>query len=290
MTDGPEGAPDGARVGVGAPEETTPSGVTKAVRTPRWIDDDDDDDRTTLTRWRIVAAALDVVDQEGLAGLTMRRLAGHLGVAPMSLYTHVAGKRELIDLMVDHVIGEVREQVVTTGTWQEQLRSIVRSFHTCWARHGTFIAVYSAGIRLGPNAVRLSEWLVQVLRDAGFTDRDAAYALYSLVEYVVGTLQFSPVQTAVGALPEADGQFHSRVSEYFVAVEVEEIPNIVAVDEHLNGDSFEFGLDLLVDGLEARLARTRAAAVVATTPGAPGRGRRPAAPPRGDAVVRPARH
>ena len=97
------------------------------------------------------------------------------------------------------------------------------------------------------------------------------------------------VRTAPGAQPEADGQFHSRVSEYFVAVNRDEIPNIVAVDDHLDGDSFEFALDLLVDGLEVRLARTRAAAVAAVKK-TPARGRRPAAATRGEAVVRPAHH
>lgn len=236
------------------------SSSTRAVRTPRWIDEGDDEvvgRRSTLTRWRIVEAAFAIVDEDDLSALTMRRLAGRLDVAPMSLYTHVADKRELLDLMVDHVVGEVLARLDRSGTWQAQLRSIITTFHACWAAHGSFISVYSSGVRLGPNAVRLSEWLVKVLRDAGFGDRDAAYALYSCVEYVVGTLQFSPVQTAVGAEPDDDGQFHSRVAEYFVAVEVDEIPNIAAVDEHLDGDSFAFGVDLLIDGLEVRLARSR---------------------------------
>jgi AcrR family transcriptional regulator len=245
-----------------APEVTgsggSPPGGSPKPRAPRWIGERPAE-RAPLTRWRIVEAALGLVDTEGLNALSMRRLAAKLDVAPMSLYGHVADKRELMDLMIDHVIGEVRGRMDTSGVWQDQLRSVVRAFHDSWEQHGSFISVYSTGVTLGPNAVVVSEWVVKVLRDAGFDDRDAAYALYALVEYVVGNLQFSPVRTAPGALPDADGQFHSRVSEYFVAVNRGEIPNIVAVDDHLDGDSFEFALDLLVDGLEARLERTRAA-------------------------------
>ena len=243
-----------------------PEAVGGAAATPippaSWTGDPEPDrepaPRLPLTRWRIVEAGLDLVDNEGLSALSMRRLAAKLDVAPMSLYGHVADKRELMDLMIDHIIGEVRERVDTTGTWQDRLRSIVRSFRDTWEQHGSFISVYSTGVTLGPNSVVLSEWLIKVLRDAGFSDRDAAYALYALVEYVVGNLQFSPVRTAPGAQPEADGQFYSRVSEYFVAVDRDQIPNIVAVDDHLDGDSFAFALDLLIDGLEARLVRTQA--------------------------------
>jgi AcrR family transcriptional regulator len=247
--------------GAGADQKPTVAGGSpKAARAPRWLDDEDPSVRVALTRRRIVEAALDLVDNEGHNALSMRRLSAKLDVAPMSLYGHVTDKRELIDLMIDHVIGEVCERVDRAGTWQDQLRSIVRSFRDSWDPHGAFISVYSTGVTLGPNAVVLSEWLIKVLRDAGFSDRDSAYALYALVEYVVGNLQFSPVRTAPGAQPEADGQFHSRVSEYFAAVNRDEIPNIVAVDDHLDGDSFAFALDLLIDGLEVRLARTEAAA------------------------------
>jgi AcrR family transcriptional regulator len=100
-----------------------------------------------------VRAALQLVDEKGLAALTMRALATELEVSPMALYNHVRDKDELVDLMVDLMLGEV-DCSVTEGDWVTQLRALVCSYHLALAAHHQLARVYSARVRIGPHAVR----------------------------------------------------------------------------------------------------------------------------------------
>src|SRR3712207_1844198 len=86
---------------------------------------------------RIVAAAVRLADREGLAALSMRRVATELGAGAMSLYTHVPGKGELVDLMLDTVLGELYpdEEVVTSGAWRTRLRTLAQANWDFFVRH-----------------------------------------------------------------------------------------------------------------------------------------------------------
>lgn len=225
---------------------------------PRWITDDlDAPARPPLTRRRIVMAGLALVEAEGLDALTMRRLAATLDVTPMSLYNHVADKAELIDVMLDYVIGDiVKACAEDEGTWEERLRALVWRNYELWRQHPGLARVYTEGVTMGPNGLAQVEYVIGLLRDAGFNDEDAADAFFLLWHYQVASVLVArarPVDPARRA-GRSDGTSESRIRLYFSALPMSEIPNVVALAEHLDGGNFEFGLEVLLSGLRARLA------------------------------------
>lgn len=235
--------------------------VPRSSGQPRWVTDDlpEKPVRQPLTRRRIVLAALALVESEGMAALTMRRVATALEVTPMSLYNHVADKAELLDLMLDYVIGDlVRASANDTGSWEDRLRAIARRNHDVWKRHPVFAQVYVDGVTIGPYGLANIERIVGILRDAGFSDADAAHAFFVLYHYSVASMlvgQAKPVDPARRD-SHSDGTPETLIDLYFSALPRSDIPNVVAAAPHMPRDAFEFGLDLIIDGLRQRLAVT----------------------------------
>ena len=123
---------------------------------PRWLARAEDEvpGRAALTRRRIVLAALQLVETHGLDALTMRRVAAALQVTPMSLYNHVCDKAELVDLMVDFIIGDVVEAAAKdVGDWECRLRKLVERNYQMWREHPGFVKVYTEGVTMGPNGL-----------------------------------------------------------------------------------------------------------------------------------------
>lgn len=232
---------------------------------PRWVTDDlpDKPVRQPLSRRRIVLAALALAESEGMAAITMRRVATTLEVTPMSLYNHVADKAELLDLMLDYVIGDlVRASANDTGSWEDRLRAVARRNHDLWKRHPVFAQVYVDGVTIGPYGLANIERIVGILRDAGFRDEDAAEAFFVLFHYSVASILVGPAKPVDPSRRDSrsDGTVDSIVDLYFSALPRTEIPNVVAAVPHMPRDAFEFGLELLIDGLRQRLAATTAEA------------------------------
>ncbi len=139
-----------------------------------------------LSRDAIAAAALDIVDREGLDALTMRTVAHALGTGPASLYAHVASKEDLLELVVERVIGEVRMMgEPDAARWQEQLKEAARSIRAVFARHRDVARASFARIPLGENALATSEWIVAVMHAGGLPDQVIAYACDLLPLYVM---------------------------------------------------------------------------------------------------------
>ena len=231
----------------------------RAIGAPRWLADDPPPKpvRDPLTRRRIVQAGLDIVERQGLAGLTMRRVAAEVGASPMALYNHVADKAELIDLMVDAIVGDVVEgSKHDTGDWVDKMRAVTRRNHAMWGAHPGFAVVYTEGVTIGPNGLANMEHPIQVLRDAGFDDADAAYAFLMLYHYSIASLLIAPVKALDPGerTSRSDGTLQDQVRRYFGAVEPEQIPNVLGVAPWLVQDSFEFGLEVILNGLQQRLA------------------------------------
>jgi AcrR family transcriptional regulator len=209
-----------------------------AVDRSSWVGIDPSQDqlpRPALTRSRVVRTALRLVDEHGLPALTMRALATELRVSPMALYNHVRDKDELIDLMVDLVLGEV-ELCAIGGDWVVQMRALVCSYHQVLTAHPGLARVYSTHVRIGPHALRIMERGLALLLHAGFPPPDAANALSALFTYTAGYHQ-------MGRLDPHD----------YSALPPEQIPSIIAVTAHLSGvhdkGRFEYGLDALLTGL-----------------------------------------
>lgn len=245
--------------GVAVP--AVPEQPTRSPGKPRWITDDAPDPpaRQPLSRRRIVLAALALAEAEGLAGLTMRSVAASLDVTPMSLYNHVADKAELLDLMLDFVIGDVvRASERDTGTWDQRLEALVRRYHALWERHPVFAQVYLDGITIGPYGLANMENVIAILREAGLDDAEAAGAFSTLWNFSVASMlvgRAQPVDRSERGR-HSDGTRQGVIDTYFSALPVDDIPNVAAVASHLGADCFEFGLNLFLDGLRARLAES----------------------------------
>jgi len=225
---------------------------TRADR-PMWVgvDPEEDDLRPPpLTRARIVRAALRLIDDRGLAALTMRALATELKVSPMALYNHVHDKEELLDLTLDLMLGEV-DCTATEGDWLAQLRTLVCSFHQALSTHHHLTKVYSTTqVKIGPHGLSIIERAIQLLLEAGFSPPDAANAFLTLYTYTVGRHQIRRIAPSAGTTSQDE-------TAYYPALPSEQIPSIKAVSPYLGGPHkpglFEYGLDILLTGLQTKL-------------------------------------
>jgi AcrR family transcriptional regulator len=213
---------------------------------PSWIGVDPSQDempRPPLTRPRVVRTALRLVDEHGLATLTMRSLATELQVSPMALYNHVQDKEELLDLMLDLVLGEV-DLSAPAGDWATQMRALVCSYHQVLTAHPALTRLYSSRVRIGPHGLRIMERGLGLLLRAGFSPADAADAFLALFTYTVGYHQMGRIEP-----------------RQFSALPPEQIPSVITVMDHLNGvhqpGRFEAGLDALLVGFQTMHSSSR---------------------------------
>ena len=214
-----------------------PSTARARSARPAWVGVDPSQDETPrppLTRPRVVRTALRLVDDHGLPALTMRALATELQVSPMALYNHVRHKDELVDLMVDLMLGEV-DSSATTGDWATQLRALVCSYHQVLCAHPGLARVCGTQARIGPHGLLIMERLLGLLFQAGFSPPEAANAVFALFTCTAGFHQMGRIDPP-----------------NFSALPPERIPSITAVTAHLrevHRGRFEYGLDTLLAGL-----------------------------------------
>jgi AcrR family transcriptional regulator len=206
--------------------------------------------RPQLDRERIVAAALQIVDAEGVAALSVRRLADDLGVTPMSLYWHVADKAELLELVGHAVLAEV-ELPGRSGAWKAELRDVHRAMLTTFLRHRNTTEILVGRARFGPDGLAAFERILVILLDAGFTPEAAFDAYQSLYLFTLGfmtTANRSPEFIAV----------QRQGAAYMLTLPVEDFPSIRAVTPVIGRRSleeqFEIGLDVVIEGVAACLA------------------------------------
>ncbi len=210
--------------------------------------------RLPLSRDRILGAALELADESGIDSLTMRKLAQALGVEAMSLYNHVADKADIVEGIVDRVFGMI-ELPASPVDWETAIRTCALSAHDAFIRHPWACAlVLSPGrIPTAPNA-RFSymEWLLARLRQAGFPPDLTYHAYHALDSHILG---FTMWELGHSALPTQDlGHLAATVLQ---ALPVEEFPYLMEhIEQHVDGlghdgvSEFEYGLDLILDGLK----------------------------------------
>ena len=216
--------------------------------------------RTVLNRELIVATSLGLADEEGLPALTLRRVARELGVTPMALYRYVASKDDLLDGVGDEVLGLI-ELPSAGSSWQEQLRAVACSYRALLTRHPAALELVMTRTLVTPNALRVADGVLGILRRAGFDIEDAA-AIYGQVARSLLALVF--VETSARRQREGVGA-EERARDVRLRLEalpVDEFEHVVAAAPHLGAPadwnrSFERGLDLLIGGVEALLAKER---------------------------------
>jgi AcrR family transcriptional regulator len=215
--------------------------------------------RIPLSRERVLQAAVAFADERGIESLTMRKLGEALGVEAMSLYNHVANKDELLDGMVDIVFGEVGLPP-GDADWKAAMRRRAVSARQVLAHHRWAIGLMESRTSPGPATLRHHDAVIGCLRGAGFSVPMAAHAFSLLDSYVYGFA----LQEAT--LPFDTAEQTAEVAEMILSgLQPDEYPHLteLAVEHVLQpgysyGDEFEFGLDLVLDGLE-RAVTTSAA-------------------------------
>jgi AcrR family transcriptional regulator len=211
--------------------------------------------RKGVHRDQVLRAAVALADEAGLEALSMRKLGQALGVEAMSLYNHVAGKEALLDGMVDLVFAEI--ELPTGDEWKKALRQRAISMREALARHRWAVGLMESRTNPGAVTLRQHDAVIGCLLAAGFSMELTAHAFAAIDSYVYGfALQEKglPFDT-----PEQTAEMAQAMLAHFP---VDEFPHLAAFTrEHVLrpgydfGAEFEFGLDLLLDGLE-RLSGT----------------------------------
>lgn len=206
--------------------------------------------RRPLTRERVLRAGLSFADSQGLESLTMRALGEALGVEGMALYKHVENKDDLLEGMLDLVVGEA-DQPVPGGDWKAELRRGALSTFETLLRHPWACQLHMAGGGgTGPARVRQMDAILGTLRQGGFSVQMTHHAYHVLDIYMhgfaLGTVSF-PVEREELA-PLAEAFLQQLPGDEFPHL-VEHIHYHIETDVLSEGD-FEFGLDLLLDSLE----------------------------------------
>ncbi|MEV3981125.1 TetR/AcrR family transcriptional regulator C-terminal domain-containing protein [Nonomuraea sp. NPDC049758] len=213
--------------------------------------------REPLNRDKVLAAALELADNEGLDGLSMRRLAKVLGVEAMSLYNHVSNKADLVDGIVELVFRQV-EPPDPELPWQEQLRATARNMHRAFSRHPVVPLALATDRSnpTSPHALRTLDGLVGTLYAAGFDDLGAWRALTAVNGLVFGTLLLS-----TGGFGGAPGRHagEEQVGVYIRALDPGRLPHFARLLHWTHGGvdpaaDFDQALDLLIDGLAQAVA------------------------------------
>jgi AcrR family transcriptional regulator len=207
--------------------------------------------RIPLTRQRVLQTALGLADQGGLESLSMRKLGQELGVEAMALYHHFANKDEVLDGIVDLVFAEI-ELPPGGRDWKGEMRRRAVSLRDALARHRWAIGLMESRRNPGSANLRHHDAVIGSLRSGGFDMEMAAHAYSVLDGYIYG---FALTKMNLPFDPSDDvAEVAETMLEPFP---VNEYPNLVAfITEHAMkpgydfGDEFEYGLDLILDGLE----------------------------------------
>jgi len=210
--------------------------------------------RMPLSRERVLRSAMVLADQGGLEALSMRILARELGVRPMALYYHFANKDDLMDGMVDLVFSEI-EEPPHAADWKVAMRQRAISVRLALSRHPWAIGLMESRPNPGPATLRHHDAVLGSLRLAGFSIEMAARAYSVKDSYIYGfALQQLNLPLIAATQPPAlaqDGPEQIQADEYpFLAELAFEHPMKPGYDSERE---FEFGLDLILDGLERML-------------------------------------
>jgi AcrR family transcriptional regulator len=207
--------------------------------------------RTPLSRERLLRAAVAHADGSGLESLTMRGLGEVVGVEAMSLYNHVANKSDLLDGMVDLVFGEIHLPSADAD-WKTAMRRRAVSAREALSRHPWAIRLMESRTSPGPATLRHHDAVLGSLREGGFSIELAAHAFSVLDSYIHGfalqeaTLPFDTAEETAEVAEMILKQLPAGEYPYLTELTVEH----VLQPGYDYGNEFEFGLDLILDGLE----------------------------------------
>jgi AcrR family transcriptional regulator len=210
-------------------------------------------ERERLTRERIIAAALRVMDTDGLEAVSMRRIAREVGVEAMSLYHHVRDKEDVLDGICEAVMQEF-EYPDEAGDISERLRAGARSYRRILQAHPDVMRLFAerhGPARSSPDSYRPMEFALRLFREAGLSDRDCVQAFHAFGGYIQGFVMMEG-----GTI--ASSEPVNRKQDLAAMLPLDEFPVLAAVSRYFaecDGDEqFEFGMDLMIRGLTTSIA------------------------------------
>jgi len=220
----------------------------------------------------IVAAAIDIADAEGMASLSMRAVGERLGRTAMALYTYVPGKTELVDLMYDRTLGELPSSYPVTDGWRAAASSLADELWNLHLRHPWLLQVSPARPVLGPGEFHVQETLLSVLASTGLPLARVRWVVSALFNIVRGSVQAAAESRQAASetgLSEEDwwGARSALLGELVpdLTARFPTVSRLGASVEAASGDepylerearlSFEAGLELLLDGVEAAIVK-----------------------------------
>jgi AcrR family transcriptional regulator len=219
----------------------------------------------TLSREQIIRAAIELLDAEGAAGLSMRRLGARLGSGATSLYWHVATKDDLLELAVDEVMGEIYVPEPGDTPWRIGVSVMAGSMRTMLLRHPWVISLLGVRPTIGPNVMRMGNRTVALLSAAGFHGPSLSHVSSLITAHVIGS---ATTEAAVGAAVRRSGQpaaeLQQKLEPYLDKLTAEH-PEYARWRQEdgvadMNVDqvfmqSYTFGMDRILDGLELWLTQ-----------------------------------
>jgi len=209
--------------------------------------------RVPLSRNRVLRAAVALADGAGIESLSMRKLAQELGVVPMALYKHVANKEELLDGMVDVVVGEIHPPVRGTG-WKSAVRQRILSARRALLRHPWASQVIESRTTPTPAVLEYLDSMIGMFRVGGFSVDLTHHVMHAMGSRILGFTQelFDDTQSVD---PEVQAvMFREMAGKYPYVTEI--AMAAAHVEDSVVGQGcddqfeFEFALDLLLDGIE----------------------------------------
>ncbi len=205
--------------------------------------------RVPLSRERVLRAAIGLADEGGIESLSMRKLGQRLGVEAMSLYYHAANKDDILGGIVDIVVSEI-DVPSGGGDWKAAMRASAISAHEVLLRHPWAASLILSGPTVRPARLRYMDSILGCLREAGFSAEMTDHAYHALDSHIMGfTLWQVGISVGLARL--------GSVATFLQEFPVDEYPYLAEhIQQHLRERSpddegeFEFGLDLILDGLE----------------------------------------
>jgi AcrR family transcriptional regulator len=216
--------------------------------------------KPALSVQAIVAAAIEVLDEAGYAGLSMRRVADRLGTGAASLYAHVSGREELLELVFDALVGQVKLEEPDPARWREQVHRLMRDFRDILASHTDAALAGLGRVPTTPQTLAAAEVLTGVLRAGGLTDRVIALGFDQLVLYASASAYEAGLYRR--ADPAELERYFAGAHAFYASLPPDRYPVLTSVAPDMtetDGDArFEFGLNVLIAGYEAASAAERA--------------------------------
>jgi len=209
----------------------------------------------------VVDAAIEIADDEGIAALSMRRIADRLGLKPMSVYTYVPGKAELIDLMVDRVAGE-QPLPDPAGSLRARLEQVARLTWNEYLRHPWLLSIDTSRPPLGPNVSDRWEWSLRAIEGLGLSDLDMDQVITLVTVFVTGPARaYTDAERLHRSTTETDEEWWERNAPILEQImdpgryPVSGRVGAAAGEEYGSAAdperAFEFGLARVIDGIEA---------------------------------------